>query len=72
MLSGVKTRQGAVGVNHNVPMMDCGAVAGNEVDSILDWSHEKGMTVGKSIRIIVKSRRNPLDHISMHSNSVIM
>ena len=42
MMSGVKTRFGVVGVNKNVIAKDCQSVAGNELDTMMDWSKEKG------------------------------
>ena len=41
-LTGVKTRDGTIGVNRHAQRSNCSSEAGNAVTSILDWSKAEG------------------------------
>ena len=43
---GEKTASGVIGLNSNAKLGDCSSVAGNEIDSILQWAQEAGKATG--------------------------
>ena len=45
-LTGVKGREGTLGVNAATVRYDCSTVAGNEVESVLEKAYKSGMSVG--------------------------
>ena len=63
-LSGVKTRIGVIGLDGHAVFGDCKSSKGAEINSILDWAHR----AGKSVGVVTNTRithATPCKHSSM-------
>ncbi|KAL5012742.1 hypothetical protein ScPMuIL_011293 [Solemya velum] len=46
IMSGIKTKIGIIGLHAGAKHRDCNSSKGTELNTILDWSHEKGKSTG--------------------------